>query len=70
MNVNLPKCLQTKPFLQMIVHIQLTENHNVLCGYHLVAKDCDFHVLISMERLPMFWKADPVNQVPEYFEFV
>lgn len=48
----------------MIVHIQLTEKCNVLCGYHLVEKDCDFHVLILMEKKKItFWKEDPVNQV-------
>lgn len=34
----------------MIAHIQLTEKCNVLCGYHLVEKDCDFHVLILMGK--------------------
>lgn len=49
----------------MIVHIQLTEKCNVLCGYHLVEKDCDFHVLILMgkKKKNTFWKEDPGYQV-------
>jgi len=50
--------------------IQLRDKQNVLCGYHLVAKGWDFHVLTDENNTHFQRKEDSVNQVTKYFTFL